>query len=98
MEELLEMNGQTVDYETAKKFGLLDNPNLIPSENLINMPQTKIKKNCLCCGNEMELFIYEDRDFCDRCFTIACREVFNKANDNMTVEEMKEIIRRKISK
>ena len=38
MEELLEMNGQTVDYKTAKKFGLLDNPNLTPSENLMNMP------------------------------------------------------------
>ena len=94
MEELLEMNGQTVDYKTAKKFGLLDNPNLIPSENLMNMSQTKIKKNCICCGKEMELKLYEERDFCDRCFTIVCREVFNKVNDNMTVEEVKERIKR----
>ena len=42
----------------------------------------------------MELFVYEDRDFCDRCFYIVCREVFNKANDGMTVEEVKEKIRR----
>ena len=97
-EELLEMNGQTVDYETAKKFGLLDNINLIPSENLMTMPQTKIKKNCICCGKEMELNLYEERDFCDRCFSIVCREVFNKANDGMTVEEVKEKIRRIIEK
>jgi hypothetical protein len=96
MEELLEMNGQTVDYETAKKFGLLDNPNLILSENLMTISQTKIKKNCICCGKEMELFIYEDRDFCDRCFSIVCREVFNKANDGTTVEEVREKIKRSI--
>jgi len=44
----------------------------------------------------MELFIYDERDFCDRCFIIVCREVFNKANDGMTVEEVKEKIRRSI--
>lgn len=54
----------------------------------------KIKKKCLCCENEMELFDYEDRDFCNKCFPIVCREVFNKANDRMTVKEVKERIRR----
>lgn len=44
----------------------------------------------------MELFIYEYRDFCDRCFPIVCREVFNKANDGMTVEEIRERIRENI--
>lgn len=62
----------------------------------IIMPIERIKKKCLCCGNEMELFIYEDRDFCDRCFPIVCREVFNKANNDMTVKEIKERIRRTI--
>ena len=54
----------------------------------------ELKKKCLCCGNEMELFVYEDGDFCDRCFIIVCRKVFNKANDRMTVEEVKERTRR----
>ena len=65
---------------------------------LIFRPIERIKKKCLCCKNEMELFIYEDRDFCYRCFPIVCREVFNKANDGMTVEKVKEKIRRIIEK
>lgn len=62
--------------------------------DIVIRPIEKIKKKCLCCSKEMELFVYEDRDFCDRCFPIVCREVFNKANDGMTVEEVKERIRR----
>ena len=61
---------------------------------IVIAPIEKIKKKCLCCRNEMELFVYENRDFCDRCFIIVCREVFNKANDRMTVKEVKERIRR----
>ena len=44
--------------------------------------------------NEIEIFLYEDRDFCDSCFPIVCREVFNKANNRMTVKEVKEKISR----
>ena len=67
--------------------------------DIVIRPIERIKKKCLCCGEEMELFIYEEyRDFCDRCFPIVCREVFNKANDGMTVEEVKERIRRIIEK
>lgn len=66
--------------------------------DIVIRPIERIKKKCLCCGKEMKLFIYEDRDFCDRCFLIVCREVFSKANDRMTVEEVKERIRRIIEK
>ena len=62
--------------------------------DIVVMPIEKIKKKCLCCKNEMELFLYEDRDFCDRCFHIVCREVFDKVNDGLTVAEVKEKIRR----
>ena len=60
------------------------------------MPMTKIKKKCLCCGKEMEIFPYEEQDLCDRCFPIVCREVFNKANDGTTVEEVRERIKRNV--
>lgn len=62
--------------------------------DIVIRPIERIKKKCLCCGKEMELFVYEDRDFCDKCFVIVCREVFNKANNDMTVKEIKERIRR----
>ena len=64
--------------------------------DVVIRPIERIKKKCLCCGNEMELEPYIEQDFCDRCFYIVCREVFNKANDRMTVEEVKERIRRTI--
>ena len=63
---------------------------------LIVRPIEKIKKKCLCCGEEMELEPYIEQDFCDRCFPIVCREIFVKANDGVTVEEVKERIRRNI--
>ena len=63
------------------------------SDIVVN-PIVKVRKPCLCCGEEMELFVYEDRDFCDICFRVVCREVFNKANDGLTVAEVKERIRR----
>lgn len=64
--------------------------------DIVAVPIERIKKKCLCCGNEIELYIWENRDFCDRCFYIVCREVFNKANDGMTVKEVRERIKRSI--
>ena len=62
--------------------------------DIVIRPIERIKKKCLCCGNEMELEPYIEQDFCDRCFYIVCREVFNKANDGLTVADVKEKIRR----
>lgn len=56
----------------------------------------RVKKNCLCCGEEMTLKLYEERDFCDRCFPVVCREVFSKANDGLTVTEVKERIKKEL--
>jgi len=64
--------------------------------DLVYAPMGKIKKKCLCCGKIMELQLTEGRDFCDRCFIVVCREVFSKANDGMTVKEVKEKIRKEI--
>ena len=63
-------------------------------DEIKNRSIEKTKKKCVCCGNEIEIFLYEDRDFCDSCFPIVCREVFNKANNRMTVKEVKEKISR----
>lgn len=60
--------------------------------DIIVMPVTKIKKKCLCCGKEMEIEPYIEQDFCDRCFVVVCREVFNKENDSLTAKEIREKI------
>lgn len=44
----------------------------------------------------MEVEPYIEQDFCDRCFIVVCREAFNKANDGMTVKEVRERIKRNI--
>lgn len=63
---------------------------------IIVRPFEKIKKKCLCCGEEMEIFPYEEQYFCNRCFHIVCRELFNKANDRMLVKEVRERIKTNI--
>lgn len=64
--------------------------------DIVIRPIEKIKKNCICCGKETEIFPYEDRNFCDKCFVTVCRELFNKENDNMTVMEVREKIKRNL--
>ena len=44
--------------------------------DIVIRPIEKIKKKCLCCGEEMEIFPYTEQDFCNKCFIIVCREVF----------------------
>ena len=66
------------------------------SDVIVN-PIVKVRKPCLCCGEEMELPPYIDQDFCDICFRVVCREVFNKENGRMTVKEVKEKISRCLS-
>ena len=67
---------------------------MLVMSDVVIRPIERIKKKCLCCGNEMELYPYVEQDFCDICFPVICREVFNKENDRMTVKEVKEKIRR----
>lgn len=57
--------------------------------DIVVMPVTKIKKRCLCCGEEMEIDPYIKQDFCNRCFIVICREFFNKENDSLTVKELR---------
>ena len=51
---------------------------MLAISDVIISPILKIKKKCLCCGEEMELYPYVEQDFCDICFPVICKEVFNK--------------------
>lgn len=44
----------------------------------------------------MTLAPYEERDFCNKCFLVVCREVFDKSNDGLTVAEVKEKIKKEL--
>lgn len=56
----------------------------------------KIKKKCLCCGCEISVFPWIIQDFCDRCYPVVLQEVFDKNNDNLTVEKLKNKIKEKL--
>ena len=43
---------------------------MLAISDVIISPILKIKKKCLCCGEEMELYPYVEQDFCDICFPV----------------------------
>lgn len=56
-----------------------------------------IKKKCLCCGCEFSVSPLVIQDFCNRCYPVVAKEVFDKNNDNLTVEELKNKIKEKLT-
>ena len=56
----------------------------------------KIKKKCLCCGCEISVDPWIIQDFCNRCYPVVMKEVFDKNNDNLTVEQLKNKINEKL--
>lgn len=57
----------------------------------------KIKKKCLCCGCEFSVEPWIIKDFCDRCYPVVVKEVFDKNNDNLTVDQLKNKIKEKLT-
>lgn len=83
-------------YENNLGEPKYDYCSLCSRKNLRVSSLEKIKKKCLCCGKVMELRPVENKEFCDKCYVIVCQEVYNKANDGMTVREVRERIKKRI--
>ena len=64
--------------------------------DLIFVKEQMIKKNCLCCGREMNIPDTIEQDFCDRCYPVVCRETFNPENGNLTIKELREKIKNEL--
>lgn len=62
----------------------------------LNMEIKNIKKKCLCCGCEISVSPWIIQDFCNRCYPVVLQEVFDKNNDNLTVEQLKNKIQEKL--
>ena len=58
------------------------------------MPKEETRK-CLCCGRTFEVNPFIVQDFCNGCFLVVARETF-KADDNMTLKELKEKIKKEL--
>lgn len=64
--------------------------------DIIAKPIEKEIRKCLCCGNEFKVEPFVIQDFCNRCYSIVVREVFNKENGNLTLKELKDKIKNMI--
>ena len=42
---------------------------------------------CKCCGNSFEDEWWSEQDFCNRCYPVLVRELFNPENDKLTCKE-----------
>lgn len=51
------------------------------------------KKKCLCCGKDIFVLPIWEKDFCDSCHIIICKELFNKQNDKLTIKELRNKIK-----
>lgn len=60
---------------------------------------TAIKKEervCKCCGETFYEYLYIDKEFCNRCYPIVVRVVFDKDNGNLTCSQVKDKIRKEL--
>lgn len=65
--------------------------------DIICRENMEIKKKCLCCGCEFSISPVIIQDFCNRCYPVVAKEVFDKNNDNLTVEQLKNKIKEKLN-
>lgn len=61
-------------------------------------PTQRQVRKCLCCGKEFFQESYIKQDFCNRCYPIVCKAVFDKENGSLTCGQLKEKIRKEIGK
>ena len=51
---------------------------------------------CKCCGNEFTVPLFIEQDFCNRCYPIFVKELFNHENDELTCKEFVKKMKNKI--
>ena len=71
------------------------------SETLPTSPLTvtAIKREervCTCCGKTFYEYPYIDAEFCDRCYPVVVRAIFDKNNGNLTCSQIREKIRKEL--
>ena len=58
------------------------------NESIEIQPIKKISKECLNCGTKFLIEPYVIQDFCNRCFLIVCKAVFDEANGDLTCKQL----------
>ena len=68
----------------------------LPTSSLTVTAIRKKERLCVCCGRTFYEYPYIDSEFCDRCYPIVVRTVFDKNNGNLTCSQVKEKIRKEL--
>ncbi len=65
--------------------------------SLISLTTTKKEERvCICCGETFYEYPYIDKEFCNKCYPVVIRNVFNKDNGNLTCSQVKDKIRKEL--
>ncbi|MBO7518622.1 MAG: hypothetical protein J6T31_05880 [Methanobrevibacter sp.] len=67
-----------------------------PTSPLIIPAIRKEKRNCLCCGKQFEVEPFIIKDFCNRCYPIVCKEVYDESNGKLTCKQLVDKINKEI--
>ena len=51
---------------------------------------------CKCCGEEFTVPSFVESEFCNRCYPIVVKELFNPENDKLTCKEFVEKMKNKV--
>lgn len=76
-----------VDEMAVEEKAVLDYAKILP----VKMSSRK----CLNCGTEFLIHPYVEQDFCNNCFHVVCKAVFDKSNGNLTCKQLVEKLRGK---
>lgn len=57
------------------------------------LPVKMSSRKCLKCGTELLIPPYAEQDFCNKCFLVVCKAVFDKSNSNLTCKQLVEKLR-----
>ena len=57
------------------------------------LPIEKSSRKCLNCRTEFLIEPYIKQDFCNKCFPIVCKAVFEESNGNLTCKQLVEKLR-----
>lgn len=67
-------------------------------EDVKILPVKMSSRKCLRCGTEFLVHPYVEQDFCNKCFHVVCKAVFDKSNGSLTCKQLVEKLRCEIPK
>lgn len=78
--EIAELKAQICKNKTTQDIGF-------------TVQDNSVKKECLNCKKTFLAHSMAEQDFCELCYSIVCKAVFDKSNSNLTCQQLVEKLR-----